>query len=117
MEMQLVSKSTCLNSGVSRRNNFFEFLHAASLLWLTSVHFTFVYAGPGVMASCVFSGMEDSYTVTCGMPLPCLADAQRNSSGLSCLGEYLPSLIRVCLYALPHKASSAATTHFQPIRK
>lgn len=79
MEMQLVSKSVCLNSGV--------FLHAASLLSLTSAVFTFVCVGLRVMASCVLSGMEDSYTVTCGMPLPCLADTQRNNSGLSCLGE------------------------------
>ncbi|KAG7244312.1 hypothetical protein INR49_004012 [Caranx melampygus] len=28
----------------------------------------------------ISSGTEDSYTVTCGMPLPCLADAQRNNS-------------------------------------
>uniref|UniRef100_A0A665VX08 Signal peptide, CUB and EGF-like domain-containing protein 2 n=1 Tax=Echeneis naucrates TaxID=173247 RepID=A0A665VX08_ECHNA len=37
----------------------------------------------------VFSGTEDSYTVTCGMPLPCLADAQKNNSGLHCLAEDL----------------------------
>uniref|UniRef100_A0A672JCJ1 Signal peptide, CUB and EGF-like domain-containing protein 2 n=1 Tax=Salarias fasciatus TaxID=181472 RepID=A0A672JCJ1_SALFA len=43
---------------------------------------------PCVTASCVFSGTEDSYTVTCGMPLPCLADAQKNNSGLYCLGKY-----------------------------
>lgn len=36
-----------------------------------------------------FSGMEDSYTVTCGLPLPCLAaDAQRNGSGSHCAGEW-----------------------------
>ncbi|KAA8595680.1 hypothetical protein FQN60_010971 [Etheostoma spectabile] len=28
----------------------------------------------------ISSGTEDSYTVTCGMPLPCLADAQKNNS-------------------------------------
>uniref|UniRef100_A0A673CTY7 Signal peptide, CUB and EGF-like domain-containing protein 2 n=1 Tax=Sphaeramia orbicularis TaxID=375764 RepID=A0A673CTY7_9TELE len=32
----------------------------------------------------ISSGTEDSYTVTCGMPLPCLADAQKDNSGLYC---------------------------------
>uniref|UniRef100_A0A8C9ZLL2 Signal peptide, CUB and EGF-like domain-containing protein 2 n=1 Tax=Sander lucioperca TaxID=283035 RepID=A0A8C9ZLL2_SANLU len=45
----------------------------------------------------------DSYTVTCGMPLPCLADAQKNNSGLHCLGEYKTSDIYIYLSALPHK--------------
>ncbi|CDQ85449.1 unnamed protein product [Oncorhynchus mykiss] len=37
----------------------------------------------------ITSGTEDSYTVTCGMPLPCLAGAQRNGSGSYCLGNVL----------------------------
>lgn len=49
-------------------------------------------------------GTEDSYTVTCGMPLPCLADAQKNNSGLYCLGTYHTSKIYIHLSALPHKA-------------
>ena len=41
---------------------------------------------------CVFvSGTEDSYTLTCGMPLPCLAEAQKNNSGLNCFGKYTRS--------------------------
>lgn len=44
---------------------------------------------PRVCVCVCFSGMEDSYTVTCGLPLPCLAaDAQRNGSGLHCAGEW-----------------------------
>lgn len=79
------------------------FLHAASLLSLTFVALTFVCVGLRVMASCVFSGMEDSYTVTCGMPLPCLVDTQKNNSGLYCLGKYQTSQIYIYLSALPHK--------------
>uniref|UniRef100_A0A671VWU8 Signal peptide, CUB and EGF-like domain-containing protein 2 n=1 Tax=Sparus aurata TaxID=8175 RepID=A0A671VWU8_SPAAU len=52
---------------------------------------------------------EDSYTVTCGMPLPCLADAQKNSSGSHCLGKYKTSQIYIYLSALPHKTG---TTQF-----
>lgn len=55
---------------------------------LAFVTLTFVCVGLCVMASCVFSGTEDSYTVTCGMPLPCLADTQKNNSGSHCLGKY-----------------------------
>uniref|UniRef100_A0A7N8YDY9 Signal peptide, CUB domain, EGF-like 2 n=1 Tax=Mastacembelus armatus TaxID=205130 RepID=A0A7N8YDY9_9TELE len=46
---------------------------------------------------------EDSYMVTCGMPLPCFADAQKNNSGLHCLGKYKASQIYIYLSALPHK--------------
>uniref|UniRef100_A0A8C7G3Y4 Signal peptide, CUB and EGF-like domain-containing protein 2 n=1 Tax=Oncorhynchus kisutch TaxID=8019 RepID=A0A8C7G3Y4_ONCKI len=51
-----------------------------------------------LMPLCAFTGTEDSYTVTCGMPLPCLAGAQRNGSGSYCLGKYTPSqiCIRLC---------------------
>lgn len=49
--------------------------------------FTFVCVGLHVTALCMFSGTEDSYTVTCGMPLPCLADSQKDNSGLYCLGK------------------------------
>uniref|UniRef100_A0A6Q2ZBV6 Signal peptide, CUB domain, EGF-like 2 n=1 Tax=Esox lucius TaxID=8010 RepID=A0A6Q2ZBV6_ESOLU len=35
----------------------------------------------------ISSGMEDSYTVTCGMPRPCLAGGQRNESSSYCLGN------------------------------
>lgn len=59
--------------------------------------------GPRVTASLVcvcFSGMEDSYTVTCGLPLPCLAaDAQRNGSGSHCAGECKTRQIGICLSA------------------
>lgn len=37
------------------------------------------------------------------MPLPCLADAQKNNSGLYCLGKYKTSQIYIYLSALPHK--------------
>lgn len=66
------------------------------------VALTFVYVGLCVMASCVFPGTEDSYTVTCGMPLSCMADAQKNNSGLHCLGKYKTSQMYICLYALLH---------------
>lgn len=92
MEMELVSESVCLSPGVTPRNGF----SCPYTLSLTSAVFTFVCVGLRVMASCVFSGMEDSYTVTCGMPLPCLADTQRNNSGLSCVGEYLASPLSIC---------------------
>lgn len=87
----------------------FVFLHAARLLSLTFVALTFVCVGLCVMASCVFSGMEDSYTVTCGMPLPCLADTQKNSSGLYCLGKYHTSQIYIYLSGLPHKTVTQET--------
>uniref|UniRef100_A0AAX7V644 Signal peptide, CUB and EGF-like domain-containing protein 2 n=1 Tax=Astatotilapia calliptera TaxID=8154 RepID=A0AAX7V644_ASTCA len=48
----------------------------------------------------VFSGTEDSYTVTCGMPLPCLADAQKNNSGSYCLGKYRTSQIYIFFFPL-----------------
>lgn len=72
-------------------------------LQLDFVALTFVCVGLCVTASRVFSGTEDSYTVTCGMPLPCLADAQKNNSGLYCLGKYKTSPIYIYLSALPHK--------------
>lgn len=37
------------------------------------------------------------------MPLPCLAGAQKNNSGLYCLGKYKTSQIYIYLSALPHK--------------
>ncbi|XP_036819993.1 signal peptide, CUB and EGF-like domain-containing protein 2 isoform X3 [Oncorhynchus mykiss] len=43
----------------------------------------------------ITSGTEDSYTVTCGMPLPCLAGAQRNGSGSYCLGPEMSSVLRI----------------------
>lgn len=44
--------------------------------------------------------MEDSYTVTCGLPLPCLAaDAQRNGSGSHCAGEWKTRQIGIYLSA------------------
>ncbi|KAM9423584.1 signal peptide, CUB and EGF-like domain-containing protein 2 isoform 3-T3 [Salvelinus alpinus] len=43
----------------------------------------------------ITSGMEDSYTVTCGMPLPCLAGAQRNGSSSYCLGPEMSSVLRI----------------------
>lgn len=44
--------------------------------------------------------MEDSYTVTCGLPLPCLAaDAQRNGSGSHCAGECKTRQIGIYLSA------------------
>uniref|UniRef100_A0A8C2X9P8 Signal peptide, CUB domain, EGF-like 2 n=1 Tax=Cyclopterus lumpus TaxID=8103 RepID=A0A8C2X9P8_CYCLU len=64
---------------------------------LAFVALTFVCVGLRVTAFCVFAGTEDSYTVTCGMPLPCLADAQRNNSGLHCLGKYKISQIYIFL--------------------
>lgn len=76
-----------------------------ALTELAFVPLTFVCVGLCVAASCVFSGTEDSYTVTCGMPLPCLADAQKNNSGLYCLGKYKTSQIYISFFlsALPHK--------------
>lgn len=86
------------------------FLHASCLLsCLAFVALTLVSVGLCVMASCVFSGTEDSYTVTCGMPLPCLADAQKNNSGLYCLGEYKTSQIYLC--DLLHKNSNSGMTY------
>eukprot|EP00063_Salmo_salar_P007835 XP_013982670.1 PREDICTED: signal peptide, CUB and EGF-like domain-containing protein 2 isoform X5 [Salmo salar] len=43
----------------------------------------------------ITSGTEDSYTVNCGMPLPCLAGAQRNGSGSYCLGPEMSSVLRI----------------------
>ncbi|XP_034737616.1 signal peptide, CUB and EGF-like domain-containing protein 2 isoform X1 [Etheostoma cragini] len=43
----------------------------------------------------ISSGTEDSYTVTCGMPLPCMADAQKNNSGLHCLGPEMVIVPRI----------------------
>lgn len=69
-------------------------LHASSLLSGSAfVALTFVSPGLCVMHSCVFSGTEDSYTVTCGMPLPCLAGIQKTNSGSHCLGKYKTSQI------------------------
>lgn len=67
------------------------------------------------MASCVFSGMEDSYTVTCGMPLPCLADTQKNNSGLYCLGKYHTSQIYIYLSGLPHKTVTQETLNLPKV--
>uniref|UniRef100_A0A674A7W3 Signal peptide, CUB and EGF-like domain-containing protein 2 n=1 Tax=Salmo trutta TaxID=8032 RepID=A0A674A7W3_SALTR len=50
-----------------------------------------------LMPLCAFTGTEDSYTVNCGMPLPCLAGAQRNGSGSYCLGKFTPSQICINL--------------------
>lgn len=70
------------------------FLHASSLLFGSAfVALTFVSLGLCVMLPCVFSGTEDSYTVTCGMPLPCLAGIQKSNSGSHCLGKYKTSQI------------------------
>lgn len=92
--MQLVNESNLSRSGYenSRQRQsaerLFVLLHASCLLsCLAFVALTFVCVSLCVMASCVFSGTEDSYTVTCGMPLPCMADAQKNNSGLHCLGK------------------------------
>lgn len=66
-----------------------------------SVAFAFVWVRVSRPPLCVcFSGMEDSYTVTCGLPLPCLAaDAQRNGSGSHCAGEWKTRQIGIYLSA------------------
>jgi len=98
-------RSSCVNScQLQSTERLIMFLHASSLLsYLAFVVLTFVSVGLCVMASCVFSGTEDSYTVTCGMPLPCLTGAQKNNSGLYCLGKYKTSQIYINLSALPYK--------------
>lgn len=79
-------------------------LHAVCLLsvtWLCGLDFCRCWSVSRPLVC--FSGTEDSYTVTCGMPLSCLADAQKNNSGLYCLGKYKTSQIYIDLSALPHK--------------
>ncbi|XP_047218352.1 signal peptide, CUB and EGF-like domain-containing protein 2 [Girardinichthys multiradiatus] len=43
----------------------------------------------------ISSGTEDSYTVTCGMPLPCLAGAQKSNSDSHCLGTEKAGVQRI----------------------
>uniref|UniRef100_A0A8C5D9V5 Signal peptide, CUB and EGF-like domain-containing protein 2 n=1 Tax=Gouania willdenowi TaxID=441366 RepID=A0A8C5D9V5_GOUWI len=45
------------------------------------------------LLSSLKEGMEDSYTVTCGMPLSCLADAQKDNSGFN--SETTCALVRI----------------------
>lgn len=108
------SRSSCVN-GRPRQSaeRLFVLLHASCLLsFLAFVAQTFVCVSLCVMASCVFSGTEDSYTVTCGMPLPCMADAQKNNSGLHCIGKYKTSRMhihlttRCCTLTLEHMCFS-----------
>uniref|UniRef100_A0A7N6ACL4 Signal peptide, CUB and EGF-like domain-containing protein 2 n=1 Tax=Anabas testudineus TaxID=64144 RepID=A0A7N6ACL4_ANATE len=90
------NKKDCIGKPVPQR--LFVLLHASCLLsFLAFVAQTFVCVSLCVMASCVFSGTEDSYTVTCGMPLPCMADAQKNNSGLHCIGKYKTSRMHIHL--------------------
>uniref|UniRef100_A0AAV2LN63 Signal peptide, CUB and EGF-like domain-containing protein 2 n=1 Tax=Knipowitschia caucasica TaxID=637954 RepID=A0AAV2LN63_KNICA len=43
----------------------------------------------------ISSGTEDSYTVTCGAPLPCPSDVQSSNNGLHCFGQDMTSVPRI----------------------
>ncbi|MEQ2251397.1 Signal peptide, CUB and EGF-like domain-containing protein 2 [Ilyodon furcidens] len=43
----------------------------------------------------ISSGTEDSYTVTCGIPLPCLAGVQKSNSDSHCLGTEKAGVQRI----------------------
>lgn len=58
-----------------------------------------------VTRQCVFAGNEDSYTVTCGMPLLCSTGRQKNESGSHCLGKYTIFQIGIVSY-LPTQTKS-----------
>lgn len=101
MAMQLIMQAVLDLASVS---SCFYMLPVCSHFNLRGLNFcTFVCVGLCVIASYVFSGKEDSYTVTCGMPLPWLADTQKNNSGLYCLGEQKASTIYIFYYILHHK--------------
>uniref|UniRef100_A0AAQ6AF62 Signal peptide, CUB and EGF-like domain-containing protein 3 n=1 Tax=Amphiprion ocellaris TaxID=80972 RepID=A0AAQ6AF62_AMPOC len=61
---------------------------------------------------CPLSLEIDSYTVTCGMPLPCLADAQKNNSGLYCLGKYKTSDLHLSFCSVTRNSYSGTSYAF-----